>query len=110
MPKCEYDGGADVTLFGASLDPCIYKEVETHHNCTVHVLKCVRCGHVELEWKREPKIVRCKDCVYWGTILSPSEKEEARQSDDADLVCDMWGQVGFTPNDYCSKGARCHGC
>ena len=35
------------------LDPCIYEEIETHHNCTVHVLRCKRCGHIELMWEKE---------------------------------------------------------
>ena len=34
------------------LDPCLYEEIETHENCTVHVLRCKRCGHIEIEWER----------------------------------------------------------
>jgi len=107
MNKCSHGDGVTVEVGGIPVDPCVYKEVETHHNCTVHVMKCVNCGHVEIEWEKEPKIVHCKDCVFWGTTLSPSDKEEARQSDDADLVCDMWEEDGFTPHDYCSRGRRC---
>jgi len=33
------------------LDPCVYKEIETHHNCTVHILKCKKCGHIEITWE-----------------------------------------------------------
>ena len=34
------------------LDPCIYKEIETVENCTVHVLQCKKCGHIEIMWDR----------------------------------------------------------
>lgn len=34
------------------LDPCVYEEVETVKNATVHVLRCKKCGHVEIEWER----------------------------------------------------------
>lgn len=35
------------------LDPCVYEEVETHRNCTVHVLRCEKCGHIEIEWEKQ---------------------------------------------------------
>ena len=33
------------------LDPCVYQEIETHTNCTVHVMKCKKCGHIEILWE-----------------------------------------------------------
>ena len=35
------------------LDPCLYDEIETVRHCTVHVMRCVRCGHIEISWERE---------------------------------------------------------
>lgn len=32
------------------VDPCLYEEIETYENVTVHILRCVRCGHIEVEW------------------------------------------------------------
>ena len=32
------------------LDPCIYEEIETHYGCMVKVLKCEKCGNIEVEW------------------------------------------------------------
>ena len=34
------------------LDPCNFVEVEKHTHCVVTVLKCKRCGRIELEWER----------------------------------------------------------
>lgn len=45
------------------LDPCRYEEVSRYENVTVFsryenvtvsVLKCKRCGHVEVEWCKQP--------------------------------------------------------
>lgn len=33
------------------LDPCLYEEIETIEHCTVHILRCTRCGHIEIEWE-----------------------------------------------------------
>ena len=38
---------------GDELDPCLYDVVEVHNNVTVEVLKCQKCGHVELSWYKE---------------------------------------------------------
>ena len=39
------------------LDPCLYQEIETYENVTVHVLHCVRCGHSEVEWERQDNTI-----------------------------------------------------
>lgn len=39
------------------LDPCLYQEIETYENVTVHILRCVRCGHVMVEWGRQDNTV-----------------------------------------------------
>lgn len=41
------------TQDGIEIDPHCYEEIETHENCTVHVLKCKECGHIEIEWEKE---------------------------------------------------------
>ncbi len=51
--KCQLPEGIEVRIDGVNeLDPCLYEEIETVHNCTVHVMRCVRCGHVEISWER----------------------------------------------------------
>lgn len=36
-----------------TVDPCIYEEIETVEHCTVHILRCSKCGHIEIMWERE---------------------------------------------------------
>ena len=52
------------------------------------------------------EVVRCKDCKFWGSTLTPEEIEEARTDPNSDLVCDMWMSDGFSLDDYCSCGKR----
>ena len=33
------------------LDPCLYREIGTYESVTVHILRCVRCGHIEIEFQ-----------------------------------------------------------
>lgn len=35
------------------VDPCIYEEIDTVEHCTVHILRCSKCGHIEIMWERE---------------------------------------------------------
>lgn len=49
--KCSWGDGASVEILGHEVDPCVYQEVETHRGVTVHVLKCKKCGHVEITWE-----------------------------------------------------------
>ena len=52
--RCQFPNGMIVRPDGVhELDPCIYEEVEVGPHCTVHVLRCKRCGHMEIEWDRE---------------------------------------------------------
>lgn len=39
------------------LDPCLYQEIGTYENVTVHILRCVRCGHIEIEWERQENTI-----------------------------------------------------
>lgn len=53
MSKCELPGGLIVRPDGVNeLDPCIYDEIERHSGCIVHVMRCRRCGHIEISWER----------------------------------------------------------
>ena len=38
-------------------DPCLYEEIETYKNVTVHIMKCARCGHIEVSWSRQDNTV-----------------------------------------------------
>lgn len=52
--KCRFPDGMTIKPDGIhELDPCLYEEVEVIKNCTVRVLRCVRCGHYEWEWERD---------------------------------------------------------
>ena len=52
--KCRFPDGVVIRPDGKNeLDPCVYEEIETVENCTVHVMKCKRCGHIEITWERE---------------------------------------------------------
>ena len=59
--KCTFgDQNAEITIKpdGANeLDPCLYQEIEAHKNVTVHILRCVRCGHIEVEWERQDNTI-----------------------------------------------------
>lgn len=51
--KCQPPDGIIIKPDGENeLDPCEYEEIETHYNATVHVLKCKKCGHVDIGWER----------------------------------------------------------
>lgn len=55
-PRCKLPGDM-IIRFGVDgdidLDPCLYEEVDIIKHCTVHILRCKRCGHIEIEWERE---------------------------------------------------------
>lgn len=54
--RCKFPGAMAIRLGAedwADADPCLYQEVETIEHCTVHVLRCKRCGHIEIEWEPE---------------------------------------------------------
>jgi len=54
ISKCSFGDGVKILPDGVhELDPCAYKTVEEHKNVTVRVLKCKRCGHIEIEWERQ---------------------------------------------------------
>ena len=52
--KCSFGNGVVIKPDGINeLDPCRYEVMETHSNVTVEVLRCKRCGHVEILWHRQ---------------------------------------------------------
>ena len=56
--KCSFGDGITVKPDGANeLDPCLYQEIGTYENVTVHILRCVRCGHIEVEWERQDNTI-----------------------------------------------------
>ena len=51
--RCQMPGGVIFRPDGVNeLDPYLYDEIETIENATVHVMRCVRCGHIEISWER----------------------------------------------------------
>lgn len=62
MSKCTWGDGITIKPDGVNeIDPCLYEEVETIEHCTVHVMQCVRCGHIEIMWEREKNNVQASD-------------------------------------------------
>ena len=59
--KCTFgDGITRITIKPDGVnefDPCLYEEIETYKNVTVHVLRCARCGHIEVEWERQDNTI-----------------------------------------------------
>ena len=52
--KCSFGNGVAIKPDGINeLDPCSYEVMETHRNVTVEVLRCKRCGHIEILWHRQ---------------------------------------------------------
>lgn len=53
MSKCSFGEGITIKPDGVNeLDPCFYEVAEVHENVTVEVLRCKRCGHIEISWYR----------------------------------------------------------
>lgn len=50
MSKCSFGDGIEITAYGVPVDPCTYEVIEKYKNVTVEVLRCTKCGHIELNW------------------------------------------------------------
>jgi hypothetical protein len=54
MSKCSFPGGITIKPDGVNeLDPCEYELTEKYRNVTVEILRCKKCGHVEILWFRQ---------------------------------------------------------
>ena len=63
--KCAFGDGISVKPDGVNeLDPCLYEEIEAYENVTVHILQCVRCGHVMVEWERQDNTNDITEVTY----------------------------------------------
>lgn len=63
--KCSF-GDITIKLDGVNeLDPCVYEVVEKYHNVTIEVLKCKKCGHVEISWYRQDDT---EEVIDWSDI------------------------------------------
>ena len=52
--KCAPPDGVTIKLDGKHpLDPCEYEVKEIHRNVTVEVIRCRKCGHTEISWRRQ---------------------------------------------------------
>lgn len=57
--KCR-DNGIVIKPDGIhELDPCVYEEIQRLKNVTVSVLRCKRCGHIEITWYRQEDTEEC---------------------------------------------------
>lgn len=54
MAECSYAGGVSFKPDGKhDLDPCVYETEEIYRNVTVEILRCKKCGKVEISWYRQ---------------------------------------------------------
>ena len=54
MEKCKWPDGIEIKPDGENeLDPCIYKTIEKYANVTVTVSRCIKCGHIDISWKKQ---------------------------------------------------------
>lgn len=52
--KCNFGEGVTIKPDGINeLDPCDYELMEKHRNVTVEILRCKKCGHIEILWHRQ---------------------------------------------------------
>lgn len=51
--KCTHGEGIDINIAGITVDACDYELIQKVRNVTVEVLKCKKCGHVEILWFRQ---------------------------------------------------------
>ena len=53
-PKCCHPEGVVIKPDGVNeLDACVYEVAEVYRNVTVEVLRCKRCGNIEISWRRQ---------------------------------------------------------
>ena len=54
MEKCKFPEGVTIKPDGVhELDRCEYEISAVYKNVTIEVLRCVRCGHIEISWVRQ---------------------------------------------------------
>lgn len=51
--KCNFNGLTIKPDGVNDLDPCDYELMERHRNVSVEVLRCKKCGHIEILWQRQ---------------------------------------------------------
>lgn len=59
MSKCQWPDGMTIKLDGChELDPCVYGLMEEYENVTIQILRCEKCGHMELTWRKQEDTVQ----------------------------------------------------
>ncbi len=55
MGRCEFPEGMAIKPDGVHEleSACVYELVEAWRNVTVEILRCPRCGHVTILWRRQ---------------------------------------------------------
>lgn len=71
-----------------------------------HCLHNEETEEVCMKGRGVQELVRCKDCVHWGTTLTDDERAEAAKDECVDLVCDYFMTDGLCGNDFCSFGKK----
>ena len=54
--KCKHPNGIEIKINGVPVDPCEYEVVEIHRNVTVEVLRCRKCGKIQIEWRYDDEV------------------------------------------------------
>lgn len=56
MKKCKFDNNVIIKPDGVNeLDPCVYETIEYYTNVDVEIVKCKKCGNIEVWWHRTPE-------------------------------------------------------
>ena len=62
MEKCKFPDGITIKPDGENeLDPCCYETVEIYHNVTVEVLRCKKCGNIDIVWRRQEDTIKAEE-------------------------------------------------
>lgn len=68
--KCKFPDGITIKPDGETeLDPCRYRMKSIYKNVTLAVLECMDCGHIEIEWIRQPNTERITEDEYEETLM-----------------------------------------
>ena len=64
--KCKFPNNLVIKPDGVNdLDPCIYEEVESLKNVTIHIMRCKNCGHIEISWEKQENTEIIREEEYY---------------------------------------------
>ena len=70
MCKCRYPDGIVILPDGENeLDPCVYEVERTLKNVTIQILRCKKCGHMEISWVKQLDTIEIPDEEFFEETL-----------------------------------------